>query len=120
MNRYVSVFREQEGLETARQHIQRLMAQWQGITIQDKGKTFNTGVMAALELGFMLDCAEAIIASALAREESRGAHFRTDYIDRNDEEWLKHILLYHQAKREPLMDTLPVQITQWKPQIRLY
>lgn len=120
MNRYVSVFREQEGLETARQHIQRLMAQWQGITIQDKGKTFNTGVMAALELGFMLDCAEAIITGALAREESRGAHFRTDYIDRNDEEWLKHILLYHQAKGEPHMDTLPVQITQWKPQIRLY
>jgi len=120
MNRYVSVFREQEGLETARQHIQRLMAQWQGITIQDKGKTFNTGVIAALELGFMLDCAEAIITGALTREESRGAHFRTDYIDRNDEEWLKHILLYHQVKGEPHMNTLPVQITRWKPKIRLY
>jgi succinate dehydrogenase/fumarate reductase flavoprotein subunit len=81
---------------------------------------FNTGVVAALELSFMLDCAEAIITGALTREESRGAHFRTDYLDRDDEEWLKHILLFHQPEGEPDSTFLPVRITQWQPQIRVY
>lgn len=120
MNRYVSVFREQEGLETARQHIQALKTRWPDVTIQDKGQVFNTGLIAVLELGFMLDCAEAIIAGALTRKESRGAHFRTDYLDRDDEDWLRHILLYHRPESEPLTAFLPVTITQWQPQIRVY
>jgi len=120
MNRYVSVFREQEGLELARQRIQHLKTRWQGVTVQDKGNIFNTGVIGVWELGFMLDCAEAIIAGALTRQESRGAHFRTDYLDREDEEWLKHILLYHRLEAEPDRDFLPVTITQWQPQIRMY
>jgi succinate dehydrogenase / fumarate reductase flavoprotein subunit len=120
MNRFVSVFREHEGLETARQCIQELKARWPAITIQDKGQVFNTGIIAALELSFMLDCAEAIIAGAQTRKESRGAHFRTDYLDRDDEDWLKHILLYHQPENEPRIDVLPVHITQWQPQIRVY
>ena len=120
MSRYVSVFREQEGLETARHHIQALQARWPAITVQDKGQVFNTGIIAVLELGFMLDCAEAILEGALTRKESRGAHFRTDYLDRDDEEWLKHILLYHQPGKSPLADFLPVKITQWQPQTRLY
>ncbi len=120
MNRYVSVFREQEGLETARQHIQTLKTRWPDVTIHDKGQVFNTGMIAVLELSFMLDCAEAIIAGALTRKESRGAHFRTDYLDRDDEDWLQHILLYHQPESEPLTDFRPVTITQWQPQIRVY
>ncbi len=120
MNRYVSVFREQEGLETARQQIQELKARWPAITIQDKGQVFNTGMIAVLELSFMLDCAEAIIEGALTRTESRGAHFRTDYLDRDDEDWLKHILLYHQPGKIPDAGFLPVHITQWQPQIRVY
>jgi succinate dehydrogenase / fumarate reductase, flavoprotein subunit len=120
MNRYVSVFREEEGLETARRTIQQLKARWPGLTVQDKGHMFNTGMIAVLELGFMLDCAEAIIAGAITRTESRGAHFRTDYLDRDDEEWLKHILLYHQPEGEPRIDYLPVRMTQWQPQVRVY
>ncbi len=120
MNRYVSVFREQEGLEAARQRIQELKARWPAITIQDKGQVFNTGMIAVLELSFMLDCAEAIIEGALTRTESRGAHFRTDYLDRDDEDWLKHILLYHQHEKSPHANFLPVHITQWQPQIRVY
>jgi succinate dehydrogenase / fumarate reductase flavoprotein subunit len=120
MNRSVSVFREDEGLKTAHHRIQELKARWPAITIQDKGQVFNTGIIAALELSFMLDCAEAIIAGALTRKESRGAHFRTDYLDRDDEDWLKHILLYHQPENEPRIDVLPVHITQWQPQIRVY
>ena len=120
MNRSVSVFREQEGLEKAQQRIQDLKARWPAITIQDKGQVFNTGIITALELSFMLDCAEAIIAGAMTRKESRGAHFRTDYLDRDDEDWLKHILLYHQPENKPRIDFLPIHITQWQPQIRVY
>ncbi len=120
MNRYVSVFREQEGLETARKKIQTLKARWEDVIIQDKGQVFNTGLIGVLELGFMLDCAEAIIEGALTRTESRGAHFRTDYLDRDDEDWLKHILLYHEPGTIPHVDFLPVKITQWSPQIRIY
>ena len=120
MNRYVSVFRDQDGLEIARHGIRQLKARWPGITIQDKGSVFNTGVMAVLELSFMLDCAEAIITGALTREESRGAHFRTDYLNRDDEEWLKHILLFHQPDGEPVSTFLPVRFTKWQPQIRVY
>ncbi|HBP89040.1 MAG TPA: succinate dehydrogenase/fumarate reductase flavoprotein subunit [Nitrospiraceae bacterium] len=120
MNRYVSVFREQDGLETALQHITTLKARWPDITIQDKGQVFNTGLIAALELGFMLDCAEAIIVGALTRQESRGAHFRTDYLDRDDEHWLKHVLLSHKPEYPPLVEYLPVRITRWQPQIRVY
>jgi succinate dehydrogenase / fumarate reductase flavoprotein subunit len=120
MNRHVSVFREHDGLETARQRIQELKSRWPAVTIQDKGQVFNTGIIAALELGFMLDCAEAIIEGAQIRKESRGAHFRTDYLDRDDEEWLQHILLYHQHGKTPHADFLPVKITKWPPQIRVY
>jgi len=68
----------------------------------------------------MLDCAETIILGALTRAESRGAHFRTDYIQRDDESWLKHILVYHNSKGLPRMDYLPVRMTQWEPQVRVY
>jgi succinate dehydrogenase / fumarate reductase flavoprotein subunit len=120
MHRYVSVFREQEGMETASLRIKDLKARWPGITIQDKGQVFNTGLVAALELGFMLDCAETIIVGALSRTESRGAHFRTDYLDRDDEQWLKHVLVYYTPDGPPQVEYLPVCITQWQPQIRVY
>ncbi len=81
---------------------------------------FNTGLVAALELGFMLDCAETIIVGALTRTESRGAHFRTDYLDRDDEQWLKHVLVYYTPDGPPQVEYLPVCITQWQPQIRVY
>ena len=120
MNRYLAVFREQDGMNSAKQHISDLQTRWEGLAIQDKGHVFNTGVIATLELGFMLDCAEAIVAGALTRTESRGAHFRTDYLDREDDEWLKHILLYHSETGSPLIEYLPVKITQWQPQMRVY
>ena len=67
----------------------------------------------------MLDVAEGIVASALYRTESRGAHFRTDYPDRNDDDWLKHTLVY-QSGKEARLETLPVTITQWQPARRTY
>jgi succinate dehydrogenase / fumarate reductase flavoprotein subunit len=120
MHKHLSVFRDQEGMETAQRKLTQLRERWQTVTVKDKGKVFNTGLIAALELGFMLDCAETIIRGGLLRKESRGAHFRTDYIERDDEQWLKHILLYHQTDGPPREDYIPVRITQWEPQTRVY
>ncbi len=120
MNRHASVFRDHEGLKTAQERIRALKERLPGVTIQDKGRVFNTGLMAVLELECMLDCAETILMGALTRKESRGAHFRTDYLDRDDEEWLQHILLYHSPDSLPQTAYLPVRITRWEPQIRVY
>ena len=120
MNRHLSVFRDHEGMHTAQQIIQQLQERWKEVSVKDKGQVFNTGLISALELRFMLDCAETIIAGALTRQESRGAHFRTDFLERDDEHWLKHILLYHSAEGPPQLDYLPVCITQWEPQTRVY
>ena len=85
----------------------------------DKGKTFNTNLMFTLELGLMLDCSESIALSAIERKESRGAHTRTDMPDRDDENWLKHILV-KSTEDGPQVDHLPVVITDWEPQVRTY
>jgi len=73
-----------------------------------------------LELGCLLDCAEAVIRSALVRTESRGAHARTDFPQRDDERWLRHIVVSQRAGREPELSYLPVTITRWKPEARVY
>ena len=92
------------------------------ISVEDKGKFFNTNLMFALELEFMVDNAEAIIYGALTRKESRGAHFRTDMPDRDDKNWLKHTLVYHDDNQENnvRIETSPVTITKWKPVERVY
>ena len=87
--------------------------------IDDKGKIFNTDLLFILELGYLLDCAEAIVLSAIGRTESRGAQFRTDYPERNDEDWLKHILVSYTPDGIQT-DYTPVTITQWKPKARTY
>ena len=75
--------------------------------------------MFALELDYMIDCAAAVCAGALARKESRGAHFRTDITERDDENWLKHTLVY-KSEDGPRVETLPVTITSWEPEKRVY
>ena len=73
-----------------------------------------------IELGYMLDCAEAIVMGALERKESRGAQFRLDYPERNDDEWLKHITISVNGGDAPKVDYAPVTMTQWEPQERTY
>ncbi len=119
MNDYVAVFRTTEGMETAREKLLSLNDRYQRVPVQDKGRVFNTNVIFALELGFMLDCAETIVVSALERKESRGAHFRLEYPERDDENWLKHITVRY-TPDGPRMEYTPVTITQWQPQIRSY
>ena len=90
----VSVFRTEDTLTEALEELQELRERARRVRIDDKGDRFNTEIMDALEVGHMVDYATAITASALNRTESRGAHSREDFPDRNDEEWLKHTLFH--------------------------
>lgn len=119
MNEHLAVYRNQQGMETALAKIRELRERYNSVYVPDKTKTFNTNLMFTLELGLMLDCAEAISISALERKESRGAHTRTDMPDRDDENWLKHILV-KQTPDGPAVDYLSVVITEWEPQVRSY
>ena len=89
------------GCRPALETVQRLKEEYEGVAIDDRGSVFNQDVLGAIELGYMLDCAEATVISAIHRTESRGAHFRTDFPERNDEEWLKHINLTLGGDGEP-------------------
>ena len=119
MDRYMAVFRNEEGMQTALNTIRELKERYARVAVPDKGRTFNTALLFALELGFMLDVAEVICISGLARKESRGAHYRTDMPERDDERWLKHILC-RWTPDGPVIDYLPVTITRWPPAVRTY
>ncbi|MEO6857913.1 MAG: FAD-binding protein [Solirubrobacteraceae bacterium] len=120
MNRYVAVFRDQDGLEKAHEIVRRLKEEAPQASIDDRGAVFNQDVLGAIELGYMLDVAEATVVSALERKESRGAQFRTDYPERKDEEWLKHIDISANGDDVPNVSYSPVTITKWQPQERTY
>ena len=119
MNRHAAVYRDEEGLQEALQTIERLREQAAGAWIDDRGTVFNQDVLGALELGFLIDCAQATVLAALERKESRGAQFRTDYPERNDEQWLKHIDVTLHGE-QPKVSYSPVTITQWQPEERKY
>ena len=119
MNNHLAVYRNQAGMESALATIRQLRERYQSVYVPDKGKTWNTNLVFTLELGFMLDCAEAITLSAIERTESRGAHTREDFPDRDDANWLRHILV-RQTEDGPALDYQSVVITQWEPQVRSY
>ena len=119
MDRNVGIFREKKSLKKAQQKIRELKERYKSLFIEDKGRVFNTELISALELGCMLDLAEVIVAGALAREESRGSHFRTDYPKRDDENWLKHTLVYY-TKDGLALNYINVTITKFKPKERTY
>src|SRR3989440_4444513 len=119
MNEHVAVFRSQEGLATALEAVRRLKEQAAKAAIDDRGSVFNQDVIAAIELGYMLDVAETIVIAALERKESRGAQFRTDFPERKDEDWLKHIDISMNGEG-PEVSYSPVTITRWQPEERTY
>ncbi|MEM0358133.1 MAG: succinate dehydrogenase/fumarate reductase flavoprotein subunit [Candidatus Bathyarchaeia archaeon] len=119
MNTKVWIFRNGEELKSALKEIRTLKERFKHIKVEDKGKTFNTGFVAALQLDSMLDLAEVTTICALARTESRGAHTRLDYPNRDDEKWLVHTLAYYTVDG-PRLDYIPVTITRWQPAARKY
>ena len=119
MNSNLAVYRHQAGMEEALHELKNLKERYAHVPVDNKGATFNTDLIFALELGFMLDCAETITVSALERRDSRGAQARTDFPDRDDESWMKHIVT-SQGAEGPEISYLPVSITQWTPEERKY
>ena len=115
----VSVFRQAQGLDTALAKISELKARYHHIALVDKGSCFNRDLLDALELGYMLDLAEAIAMGALHREESRGAHSREDFPERHDEEFLHHSMIRY-SEEGPTVFEKPVTITRFQPKERKY
>ena len=119
MHKNVAVFRDEEGMLETQAKVAELKERYGKVAVQDRGRVYNSSLLFVLELGYMIDCAEAIVASALERKESRGAHTRLDYPERDDENWLKHIMVYYRQD-EPRIDHSPVTITRWQPPARQY
>jgi succinate dehydrogenase / fumarate reductase flavoprotein subunit len=115
----VSVFRMESPMKEALGKIMELKERYQHISLQDKGSCFNRDLLDALELGHMLDLAEVIAMGALFRRESRGAHFREDFPERNDDDFLVHTLVRHTDKG-PQIFNKPVTITRFQPRERKY
>ncbi len=115
----VGVYRDEATMKGAAAVVAETRSKLGQVAVDDKGKVFNTDLVFALELDFMVDCAEATCAAAMARTESRGAHYRTDIKERDDKNWLKHTLV-HSTPAGPKVTTLPVTITKWEPEKRVY
>ncbi len=116
----VSVFRDRQGLTEALTAIRALQGRFGDIPVSDKGRCFNRELLDVLELGHMLDLAEVIVLGALNREESRGAHSREDFPQRDDARFLAHTLVQQDLPRAPRVFTRPVTITRFEPQERKY
>jgi succinate dehydrogenase / fumarate reductase flavoprotein subunit len=119
MDRDAQVFRTAESLKHVQATLPALQERFARATIQDKGRRFNTDLLEAIELGFLLDLAEVILAGALAREESRGGHFREDFPTRDDKKFLKHTLAF-KTPTGVTLDYKPVVITKYEPKERVY
>jgi len=127
MDRNAQVFRTDESLRSVAKTIHSLRERYKNIGIHDRGKRFNTDLLEAIELGFLLDIAEVVVASALERKESRGGHMRDDYPDRNDEKYLVHTMAYltgdatsANVEDHIAIDWKPVVITNYPPMERKY
>jgi succinate dehydrogenase / fumarate reductase flavoprotein subunit len=116
---HVGVFRTGEMIATAVRDVAAIRERYAHVRVQDRGRTFNTDLLEARELGYLIDNAEAMAHSALARTESRGAHSREDYPERDDAGWLKHSLAYAGASG-PTLRYKPVTITRFEPKPRTY
>ena len=115
----VSVFRTAEGLGQAKTKIKELQQRFRQAKVHDTGTAFNTELLEALEVGYLLDLAETVVVGALARQESRGAHSREDFPKRDDPNWLKHTLAYYRDGAVELKYK-PVTITKFQPKERIY
>ena len=126
MDKNAQVFRTEETLNEALEKIYELRARYENISIQDQGKRFNTDLLEAVELGFLLDLAEVTVITCRERRESRGAHLREDFPDRNDKKFMVHSMAYKTSKKdkatgvEMKVDWKPVVVTNYQPMERKY
>jgi fumarate reductase flavoprotein subunit len=120
MESSAGIYRSGTALTEAAGKLRQLQERFRAVALQDHSRTFNTELMAALELSYMLDVAETIVQSALRREESRGAHQRTDFPARDDQRYLAHSLALRNADGSCRIEYLPVTITRWPPGERVY
>ena len=120
MEEGAGIYRTEDSLVMSGEKIQELQERVGNVAISDSSHTFNTELPAAIELAYMLDGAEAIIASAVNRKESRGSHQRSDHPERDDEKFLSHSLAYRQPDGAPRIEYQPVTITKWPPGARTY
>ena len=122
MTNGVGVFRDQNSMEKAIANMSDIMNRVPNVSIDRKGKIFNTDLVFALELEYMVNIAWSVVNAAITRQESRGAHFRTDITGRDDKNWLKHTLVFKDVNSENgvRVETAPVTITKWKPIERRY
>ncbi len=120
MERSAGIYRDASALQRAEAELQRLQERLRDVALEDHSYTFNTELTTVLELSYMLDLAQVIVASALHRQESRGSHQRTDYPERDDGRFLAHSLAVRAEDRSPRIEHLPVKITRWPPGERVY
>jgi fumarate reductase flavoprotein subunit len=120
MEEAAGIFRNGDSLQKGAETLRKLQGRVSAVGIQDTSRSFNTELVAALELANMLDVAECILAAGLTREESRGAHQRTDFPNRDDERYLLHQLTLRESDGPPRVEELPVTITRWPPGERVY
>jgi fumarate reductase flavoprotein subunit len=120
MEQSAGIYRDANTLRCAEEKLCELQDRFGDVSLQDHSYTFNTELTAALELSYMLDLAQVIVASALHRRESRGSHQRTDYPDRDDRQFLAHSLAVPGNDHLPRLTYLPVTITRWPPGERIY
>ena len=119
MDANASVYRTEQTLKQATADIQALKERYSRASIQDKGVRYNTDLLEAVELGFLLDLAEVLVACAQARQESRGGHFREDYPHRDDATFMRHTMAYKEGD-EIRLDYKPVTVTRYQPMERKY
>ncbi|WP_062296716.1 succinate dehydrogenase flavoprotein subunit [Demequina maris] len=119
MDRNVQVFRDATSLEEAQRVVAELKERYKDVAIHDRGRRFNTDLLEAIELGFLLEISEVVVAGALARQESRGGHYREDFPTRDDEKFMHHTMAY--ATEDGVrLDTKPVVVTKYQPMERKY
>lgn len=119
MDKNAQVYRTEESLKESLAKIAELRQRYQNISIQDQGQRFNTDLLEAVEMGFLLDLAEVLAYTALERRESRGGHFREDYPERDDKKFMVHSMAYKNGDKIKV-DWKPVTITNYQPMERKY
>jgi succinate dehydrogenase / fumarate reductase flavoprotein subunit len=120
MDLNAQVYRTEESLKQAEEDIVALKARYADVAITDKGKRFNSDLLEAIELGFLLDLAAVLVAGARARTESRGGHFREDYPERDDVTFMQHTMAYRSSGAAIRIEYRPVVQTRYQPMERKY